>query len=220
MKRARGEGSSGSGRGWLLTVCLQRDYLGQEGASSGVHCGQQEARRVSAGLRMLGQCVQSHAHNNISSNNNTSNDNNKKSHLESDGQHASSSDEHNNNTLLTSSSSLCSGQLRTVHIRDWHDELRDAAHLQRFGVHCVEGSEGAQLLWPPLLHCCQRTVDAHSLNDINDTDLLMALKDLNVNNDRVAVVGCWTDLKARTQKNKQDFIITHHSSFTGFVFAL
>jgi protein-tyrosine phosphatase/nicotinamidase-related amidase len=91
-----------------------------------------------------------------------------------------------------------------VHIRDWHDPDDPAQHehLQRFGAHCIKGSNGARLV----VGMDERAgasneviVDSRTLNDLEGTDLARELERIShAHGDeplRVGVVGVWTEAK-------------------------
>ena len=69
-----------------------------------------------------------------------------------------------------------------IHIRDWHDpgDPAQREHLQRFGAHCIKGSNGARLV----LGMDERAgaasneviVDSLALNDLEGTDLVQQLE--------------------------------------------
>jgi protein-tyrosine phosphatase/aminoglycoside phosphotransferase (APT) family kinase protein/nicotinamidase-related amidase len=96
-------------------------------------------------------------------------------------------------------------RLRVIHIRDWHDpdDPAQAAHLLRFGNHCLKGTVGGrfvaginELVYG---HPSARIVDAVGLNDFQGTDLPDALEAARRASPdgklRVGVVGVWTDAK-------------------------
>ncbi len=88
------------------------------------------------------------------------------------------------------------GSVRVIHVRDWHVEKRDAAHLKRFGPHCLAGTRGAQLVVGE--EEGEECVDAGGLNDVLDTDVMSRIAAAGARPGegcRVAVVGCWTDAK-------------------------
>ena len=40
-------------------------------------------------------------------------------------------------------------ELRVIHVRDWHDrsDARQQPHLQQFGEHCIQSSDGARFVF-------------------------------------------------------------------------
>ncbi|MCB9539796.1 MAG: dual specificity protein phosphatase family protein [Myxococcales bacterium] len=93
--------------------------------------------------------------------------------------------------------------LEVVHLRDAHDaaDARQAAHLDRFGAHCLRGSPGADLVAglgeavPDRPN--ERFVDCLTLNDFEDTTLASVLAPWLAapTPPRAGVVGVWTDAK-------------------------
>lgn len=89
-----------------------------------------------------------------------------------------------------------SEHMRLVHVRDWHDAVRDKAHLEQFGTHCIAGTAGAEFVFP----CAavdEPVVDAKGLNDCFETNLLSVLEQVGFRKEtgRIALVGCWTEAK-------------------------
>lgn len=95
--------------------------------------------------------------------------------------------------------------LAIVHVRDWHDPTNpaQAAHLARFGEHCVGGTRGADFvlgLDADLQdHPNEHVVDSPDLSDFEGTRLAAVLDALRAQSDdgelRVGVVGVWTEAK-------------------------
>ncbi len=96
-------------------------------------------------------------------------------------------------------------EIQLIHIRDWHDadDPRQRDHLDRFGDHCLRGTEGARLVLDLDDTVGERPnehyVDALTLNDFEGTDLrgrLLQLRDASPDGAlRIGVVGVWTDAK-------------------------
>lgn len=93
--------------------------------------------------------------------------------------------------------------LHIVHIRDYHDpdDPRQAAHLSRFGPHCLMGTRGAELVLD-----LERSfgpnevlVNAIGLNDFEETTLPAVLAGIAASAPdeplRIGLVGVWTDAK-------------------------
>jgi nicotinamidase-related amidase len=107
--------------------------------------------------------------------------------------------------LIDWTRSLPKDQIELIHIRDWHDAADPAQHehLQRFGPHCLQGTEGARLVLgmdeAGLGRSNERIVDSLSLNDLEGTDLTAQLATIRrAHNDaplRIGVVGVWTEAK-------------------------
>lgn len=88
--------------------------------------------------------------------------------------------------------------LRLIHLRDWHDasDPRQAAHLKQFGMHCLQGTEGARFAFEePRVSKNVAVVDSLSLNDFVGTNLEELLKPFEGAATRVGIVGVWTDAK-------------------------
>jgi protein-tyrosine phosphatase/nicotinamidase-related amidase/aminoglycoside phosphotransferase (APT) family kinase protein len=107
--------------------------------------------------------------------------------------------------LIDWARSLPSGAIDLIHIRDWHaaDDPAQREHLERFGVHCLQGSSGAQLVLGmderAVAAANERIVDSLTLNDLEGTDLAQQLGRIRqAHGDeplRVGVVGVWTEAK-------------------------
>lgn len=95
------------------------------------------------------------------------------------------------------------GGLTVIHVRDWHnpDGPGQREHIERFGAHCLEHTDGAKLVLGMdadveagrAVH-----VNALTLNDAVDSDLGDVLASLRRRHGaalRVAVIGVWTDAK-------------------------
>jgi nicotinamidase-related amidase len=80
-----------------------------------------------------------------------------------------------------------------VHIRDWHDPIRDAAHFAQFGPHCQQNTPGAELIVAPVEG--EIIVNGNTLNDALDTNLMAVLAKVAAPGCRVAVMGCWSEAK-------------------------
>jgi nicotinamidase-related amidase/aminoglycoside phosphotransferase (APT) family kinase protein len=92
-----------------------------------------------------------------------------------------------------------------IHIRDWHDpgDPAQREHLERFGAHCLKGSDGAQLVLGmdelAMAAANERIVDSLTLNDLEGTDLARQFERIRHAHGgqplRVGVVGVWTEAK-------------------------
>jgi protein-tyrosine phosphatase/nicotinamidase-related amidase len=90
-----------------------------------------------------------------------------------------------------------------LHIRDWHDAADPAqqAHLERFGLHCLQGTPGAQLVLglEEGIRGDEQLINCQILNDFEGTDLGSQLDALRAQSEdgalRVAVIGVWTEAK-------------------------
>lgn len=97
--------------------------------------------------------------------------------------------------------------LDVVHIRDWHDPEDPAqqAHLERFGLHCIQETPGAELVLglgdDVDERDNERFVNSISLNDFASTDLgevLDGIRDRAGEEPlRIGVVGVWTEAKVK-----------------------
>jgi len=94
--------------------------------------------------------------------------------------------------------------LTIVHVRDWHDPEDPAQkrHLQQFGMHCIQGTRGAELVLDLNDAVAdrpgERFVDATTLNDFADTTLEQVLRAVGMRpgeDVRIGVIGVWTEAK-------------------------
>jgi nicotinamidase-related amidase len=91
---------------------------------------------------------------------------------------------------------LCREQnIQLLHIRDWHcvDEPEQAVHLERFGEHCIQDSDGADFVFKN--DPSDIVIDATTLNDFHHTDLESALNRYPNDIVNVGVIGVWTEAK-------------------------
>ena len=94
-------------------------------------------------------------------------------------------------------------KVTVVVINDQHDLVRDKAHLDRYGMHGVRGTKGAEFvggLGPKLeSRPNSLSIEGADLNDCHSSQLPHILKNLLEGRDlkgvKVAVVGTWTDFK-------------------------
>jgi protein-tyrosine phosphatase/nicotinamidase-related amidase len=93
-------------------------------------------------------------------------------------------------------------RLHVVHVRDWHDAGDPAQknHLARFGLHCLQDTEGARLVYGEegvAGRANETFVDSITLNDFEGgTNLREVLDDICGGQPvRVGVVGVWTEAK-------------------------
>lgn len=88
--------------------------------------------------------------------------------------------------------------LAVIHIRDWHDpaDPAQAAHLERFGPHCLRGTPGAAFAFGEPA-AGEAVIDSLGLNDFEGTGLAELLRGLAERHGgvRVGVVGVWTEAK-------------------------
>lgn len=87
--------------------------------------------------------------------------------------------------------------LAVIHLRDWHDadDPEQHQHLQRFGMHCLKDSAGAEFCF---VHQQREKVDivnSLSLNDFQATGLESLLKPYREQPLRVGLMGVWTEAK-------------------------
>ncbi|MBK8800771.1 MAG: isochorismatase family protein [Fibrobacteres bacterium] len=88
--------------------------------------------------------------------------------------------------------------LEIVHVRDLHSKVdpEQADHLAHFGPHCLEGSAGAEFVFPlPADASRYQTVSSTTLNDFLRTDMESVLARILPGATRVGIVGAWTDAK-------------------------
>lgn len=95
-------------------------------------------------------------------------------------------------------------QLNIIHIRDWHNATapEQVSHLQQFGLHCIEGTEGAEFIFPFDENTSKQNVsliNSTTLNDFEGTRLSETLKSICQNNSekkcRIGIIGVWTEAK-------------------------
>ena len=85
--------------------------------------------------------------------------------------------------------------LAIIHVRDWHDPEDPAQqeHLRRFGLHCLEGSAGAD--FPFEVDARAELVDTRSFNDFQESRLPELLKEKGAQPRGVGLCGVWTEAK-------------------------
>lgn len=104
-----------------------------------------------------------------------------------------------------------------IHIRDWHDakDVSQQIHLQKFGIHCIENTSGADFVCGIDTNKLQRNewiINATGLNDFKETELKKIIErikqEVKCQQLRVGIVGVWTDAKVsylcydlKTRKN-------------------
>lgn len=90
--------------------------------------------------------------------------------------------------------------LQIIHVRDWHDadDPAQAPHLQRFGSHCIAGTQGARFVFAEQTADAARPVhlvDALTLNNFAGTTLPGLLSAHAGQPLRVGLTGVWTEAK-------------------------
>jgi nicotinamidase-related amidase len=89
--------------------------------------------------------------------------------------------------------------LQVIHIRDWHQASapEQKAHLEMFGEHCLQNTEGAELAFetPTDAQSQALVVDSITLNDFSNTQLAQVLKPYEGKKCRVGIMGVWTEAK-------------------------
>ncbi|MCA9682743.1 MAG: isochorismatase family protein [Myxococcales bacterium] len=88
--------------------------------------------------------------------------------------------------------------LRLIHIRDWHDpsDPSQRSHLELFGEHCLQHSEGAAFAFPHDPGDKNvAVVDSLTLNDFVGTQLEALLEPHRGQSLRVGLMGVWTEAK-------------------------
>ena len=89
--------------------------------------------------------------------------------------------------------------LGILHLRDWHtpDDPGQAAHIQRFGEHCLAGSDGARFVFEEWVDPARpaTVVDSLTLNDFQGTRLEQTLAPYAGRAMKVGLVGVWTEAK-------------------------
>lgn len=82
-----------------------------------------------------------------------------------------------------------------VHIRDWHDaaDPLQKAHLQKFGSHCIQDTEGADFVFAASGK--SHIINSISLNDFVEPGLNHILAQHINEPVRIGLVGVWTEAK-------------------------
>ncbi len=89
-------------------------------------------------------------------------------------------------------------ELKIINIRDWHDpnDPKQQKHLNRFGHHCLQESEGAELVFEKERKEGRDVmVNASGLNDFVDTGLMDLLEPFKEEEVKVGIIGVWTEAK-------------------------
>ncbi|HSH95098.1 MAG TPA: phosphotransferase [Roseimicrobium sp.] len=90
-------------------------------------------------------------------------------------------------------------RLHLIHIRDWHDpaDPSQKTHLEQFGPHCLQGTDGARFAFPEPKTGPDRAtiVSSLSLNDFTSDALVKRLAPLAGTPVRVGIMGVWTEAK-------------------------
>ncbi len=86
-------------------------------------------------------------------------------------------------------------QITKVHVRDWHDAEDPAqkGHLNKFGSHCIQDTEGAEFVF--ILDEHAHVINSISLNDFVEPDLNAILAKYVNQPVRIGLVGVWTEAK-------------------------
>ncbi len=91
------------------------------------------------------------------------------------------------------------GELKLVHIRDWHDEAdpEQQQHLKQFGTHCIKGTRGAEFAFDVSGAPDKKitVIDSPGLNDFLGTPLATDLGAAANTQCRIGVMGVWTEAK-------------------------
>lgn len=85
-----------------------------------------------------------------------------------------------------------------INIRDWHDANDPAqqAHLKQFGMHCLQGSFGADFVFETVRQTNRDVViNASGLNDFVNTPLENILNAYKNEEVTVGIIGVWTEAK-------------------------
>ena len=88
-------------------------------------------------------------------------------------------------------------ELAVIHLRDWHDagDPEQQQHLQRFGMHCLKDSPGAEFCFAHQQRDNVDIVNSLSLNDFQSTGLESLLEPYREQPLRVGLMGVWTEAK-------------------------
>jgi len=103
-------------------------------------------------------------------------------------------------TMRWATTQATEGELLLIQIRDWHDpdDPDQRTHLERFGAHCLAGTEGAKFAWPDPVESLPgriELVNARTLNDFQATNLDRLLQPLAKEPARLGLMGVWTEAK-------------------------
>lgn len=92
-----------------------------------------------------------------------------------------------------------SKDLKILNIRDWHDQndLKQKIHLQQFGLHCIQNTDGAKFVFERIRSENNRDVVINSigLNDFIETNLQKELEPFSKEKTKVGIIGVWTEAK-------------------------
>ncbi len=82
-----------------------------------------------------------------------------------------------------------------VHLRDWHNnnDTTQKKHLDKFGIHCIEGTVGAEFVFPDDDNSI--VINSVGLNDFVESDLNNVLSKYENENVRIGLIGVWTEAK-------------------------
>ncbi len=85
--------------------------------------------------------------------------------------------------------------LLKIHIRDWHskNDASQSSHLHKFGIHCIENTEGAEFVFPADKDAV--IISSTGLNDFIETSLNDLLAQHKNDKVRVGLIGVWTEAK-------------------------
>lgn len=88
-------------------------------------------------------------------------------------------------------------KLNIIHIRDWHDanDPNQKQHLEIFGLHCIQGTIGADFIFEYKGRQNETIVDSLGLNDFVGTNLSKVLRSFEKEKIKVGLVGVWTEAK-------------------------
>lgn len=85
-----------------------------------------------------------------------------------------------------------------INIRDWHDasDPTQKAHLEQFGLHCIQDTEGAEFVFESVRKQNKDVlINASGLNDFVDTELEKTLDAFKNEKTKVGLIGVWTEAK-------------------------
>ena len=93
----------------------------------------------------------------------------------------------------------CDEELALIHLRDWHDpdDPGQKSHLEQFGLHCLQDTEGAEFAFTVDENASSKgvVIDSLTLNDFAGTALVECLSEFADSPRRAGIMGVWTEAK-------------------------
>lgn len=88
--------------------------------------------------------------------------------------------------------------LTIINIRDWHNQNnpKQKGHLQQFGLHCLQNTEGAKLVFEKIRNNNRDVlINSTGLNDFIETSLQHELDRFATKTVKIGIIGVWTEAK-------------------------